>query len=112
MGSSGYGSSSGFHSDQITGAQGVGNRGYSTQANYGQEMSGQGMSGMLARNAMPATLVAFGLGIGAGILLTNLFIEPPRRRWYEPKSAEKFGRQVLDSLTGVLPDSLTSCMRD
>ena len=56
-------------------------------------------------------LIAFGIGFGISVAVANALSDPPRKsHWYDMQTAEKFGRQVLDSLSGALPDALSSRM--
>lgn len=67
-------------------------------------------SGMVSNYPMPTALVMFGIGIGVGVALGSLIgaqVAPPRSFGQRAElAAEKLGRQVLDALTGVLPQSV------
>lgn len=64
----------------------------------------------VASNPASALLVSFGVGFGVGVLIGYALSEasPPPSRWYDLRTAENVGRRVLDSIAGVLPDSLSS----
>lgn len=55
---------------------------------------------------------AFGVGLGLGVLLGCALAEQsrPAHHWYDQLSAERVGRNILDSLSSVLPDSLAKRM--
>jgi len=61
---------------------------------------------------VPSVFVVFGVGLGVGLVLGSLLADRP---WHTPPSntrmavnmAEKLGRQVLDAINSVLPESLT-----
>jgi len=60
----------------------------------------------VGENALSATFFAFGFGLAAGVGLVYLFADslPPR---HEASLSEKVGRQVLDALANVVPESLS-----
>jgi hypothetical protein len=54
---------------------------------------------------------AFGVGLGLGVILGCALSEqsrPSPSHWYDQLSAERLGRNVLDSLSNVLPERLAS----
>lgn len=63
-----------------------------------------------------SALVVFGVGLGIGILLGSTIAHSIEQRSHSSslrinrRKAERFGRQVLDSISEYLPESLTSRM--
>jgi hypothetical protein len=57
------------------------------------------------QHAMPATMAAFGLGLGSGVALVYLLCEHSSMR-EDANAAQRLGRRVLDAIAGVVPDSL------
>lgn len=55
---------------------------------------------MVEHYPMSSLMVAFGLGITAGLLLSNVFTEEEETR------SERYRRQIVESLGSVLPDAL------
>jgi hypothetical protein len=54
---------------------------------------------------------AFGVGLGLGVILGCALAEQTRpSHWYDNLSAERIGRNVLESLSSVLPDSVARRM--
>jgi len=66
--------------------------------------------GMVSDYPMSSVLVVFGVGIWAGVALSNLLIQPaapPSLGRRTGMAAEQLGRQVLGAIAGVLPTSLS-----
>ncbi len=62
---------------------------------------------MVEEYPITSTVVAFGVGMAAGLLVGHLLAEPVSRLWEpEPSTMEKFGRHVYDAIKGSLPESL------
>jgi hypothetical protein len=66
---------------------------------------------IVERNPASAVLLAFGLGVGLGVWLGSSLVEAQRYRRHEPGMAERIGRQVIEALTGVLPESVSANLR-
>lgn len=60
---------------------------------------------MVENHPVSSLLVAFGLGITTGFLLANLFTEEE-----ELSRTERYRRQMVDSITSVLPDALMKAL--
>lgn len=60
-------------------------------------------------NPLSSVLVIFGIGLGAGVVLGSLLSGPapsrPSLARRTEQAAEKYGRQMLDAMAGVLPES-------
>lgn len=73
-------------------------------------------SGVVCNNPMSSVLVVFGIGIGAGVALGCLLSGPltsrPSLGRRTGQAAEKLGRQMLDAIAGVLPDSMAKHITD
>ena len=55
-------------------------------------------------HAMPAALIAFGLGVGVGFAVLSLLGDPtPARRL---TVTQRLGQQLLDAMASIVPDSL------
>lgn len=64
---------------------------------------------MISQHPMSTALVVFGIGLGVGVLLGSLISTPATPPTFSERAehaAEKVGRQVLDAIAGVLPQSL------
>jgi len=61
----------------------------------------------------PASYVAtcFGLGLGLGVVIGCLLAESHASSMRNVGSAERLGRNILDAVAGVLPESLASRIR-
>jgi len=55
---------------------------------------------------LSSTLVVFGVGLGAGLLLSSILAEPVRQMTHHETSSERVRRQVMDALHSVLPAAL------
>ncbi len=66
---------------------------------------------MVQRNPASAVFVAFGLGVGLGVLLGNSIAHASYFREPERGMAERVGLRVLDALAGVLPESMSASLR-
>jgi hypothetical protein len=53
-------------------------------------------------HAMPAALIAFGLGVGAGFAVLSMFADSPPRHL---TVTQRLGQQMLDAMTSIVPDS-------
>ena len=66
--------------------------------------------GLVSHYPLSSVLVVFGVGLGVGVALGSILGGPDTPRPSFGKrtelAAEKIGRQVLDSIAGVLPESL------
>jgi len=56
-------------------------------------------------HAMPAALVAFGLGVGVGFAVLSLMSEPAPSRHLTV--TQRLGQQLLDAMASIVPDSLS-----
>ena len=67
--------------------------------------------GLVSHYPVSSVLVVFSIGLGVGVALGSMFagsVAPsPSFRQRTGQAAEKIGRQVLDVIAGVLPDSLS-----
>jgi hypothetical protein len=64
---------------------------------------------IVEQHPMSTALMAFGIGIGVGVVLGSMLTtpdEPPTFGQRAEHAAEKLGRQVIDAITGVLPQSI------
>jgi len=66
----------------------------------------------VAEYPMSAVATAFGVGLGLGVLLAVAMTDSrpsyyDPSHWYDKLSAEKLGRSMLSSLSGMLPDSVS-----
>ena len=70
----------------------------------------QSMTECVSNKPASSVLTMFGIGFGLGILVGFALGEParPRSRWYDMRSAERLGRNVLDSIVSALPESISS----
>lgn len=64
---------------------------------------------LVSHRPTSAVGLGFALGFGLGLALGMALIESPRGR--QRQTLERFGRQVLDALAGVLPESLSDRVR-
>jgi hypothetical protein len=55
---------------------------------------------------LSSTLVVFGVGLGAGLLLSSILAEPVRHMTHHETTSERMQRQMLDALRNVLPAAL------
>lgn len=66
----------------------------------------EGTKTTIADHAVSSVALCFGLGFGAGVLigisLSHAYASPKQDRWV----AERYGRQVMDAVSSVLPASL------
>lgn len=66
---------------------------------------------MVSQHPMSTALVVFGVGLGIGVALGSLLsgaaTPPPSLGQRAELAAEKLGRQMLDAISGILPDSIT-----
>lgn len=53
-----------------------------------------------------ATFLAFGVGIGVGMLIGQALSDSFKEQKPKYSKAEEFGRQMLDALKGTLPESV------
>ena len=64
-------------------------------------------SQMITEHPLPSALVVFGVGIGVGLVVSQLLAEPIARYVApEPTGTERFRRQLMDALRGFVPDSM------
>lgn len=65
---------------------------------------------LTAENPASSVLVAFGIGLGVGVALGSILAGPlthsPTFTERTELAAEKLGRQIMDAIAGVLPESL------
>ena len=54
------------------------------------------------------TLFAVGFGVGMLVGCALSGSSQPSSTWYDRAHAEKFGRRILDSLSGMVPDAVAS----
>jgi hypothetical protein len=62
-----------------------------------------------AVSVMTVFAAGFGLGLVLGCALTGS--SQPSSNWYDRAHSEKFGRNVLDSIAGMVPDALANRFR-
>jgi hypothetical protein len=67
--------------------------------------------GLVSHYPLSSVLVVFGMGLGVGVALGSILGGPvmPRPSFAQRTglAAEKLGRQMLDAIAGVLPESLS-----
>ena len=63
-------------------------------------------SGLLDNYPMSSVLVVFAIGLGAGVALGSLLSVPDMSQPTLGRRTEQLGRQMLDAIAGVLPESL------
>jgi hypothetical protein len=63
------------------------------------------VTGMVEQHALPSAVIAFGLGLGVGLALAGLLV--PALPAPQQKMTERLGRQLVDALAAVLPESVT-----
>ena len=67
-------------------------------------------NGMVSDYPLSAVLLVFGMGLGVGVALGCMLggpvLPPPSFGKRTELAAEKLGRQMLDAIAGVLPESL------
>jgi hypothetical protein len=67
--------------------------------------------GLVDANPLSSVLIVFGIGLGVGVALGCMLTGPtaPRATFAQRTelAAEKFGRRMLDAMSGVLPQSLS-----
>lgn len=67
--------------------------------------------GLVSHYPLSSVLVVFGIGLGVGAALGSILAGSamPRRSFGQRTelAAEKLGRQMLDAIAGVLPESLS-----
>ncbi len=67
--------------------------------------------GLVSHYPLSSVLVVFGVGLGVGVALGNLLGGPSQSRpslgQRTELAAEKLGRQMLEAIAGVLPESLS-----
>jgi len=70
----------------------------------------QGVQAIVGEYPLASVLIAFGVGLGVGVALETILAEPVMARptfgQRTELAAEKFGRQMLDAIAGVLPESV------
>ena len=66
--------------------------------------------GLVSNYPLSSVLVVFGLGLGVGVAVGSMLGGPvvsrPSLGQRTELAAEKLGRQMLDAIAGVLPESL------
>ena len=66
--------------------------------------------GMVTQHPTSSALIAFGVGLGVGVAVGSILCsatEPPPSFGHRAElAAEKLGRQVLDAISSVLPQSI------
>lgn len=55
-----------------------------------------------------AVLIAFGAGIGLGLLAAMTLSQPAPSRGFNRATAENLGRRILDSISSAIPDPISS----
>ena len=67
--------------------------------------------GVVSDYPLSSVLVVFGVGLGIGVALGAMLggpaLPPPSLAKRTELAAEKVGRQILDAIAGVLPESLS-----
>ncbi len=67
--------------------------------------------GLVSHYPLSSVLVVFGIGLGVGVALGSILggpvVPPPSFGRRTELAAEKLGRQMLDAIAGVLPESLS-----
>jgi len=89
-------------------------RGTEADGNAGETLMTSAVSrsqDMVSQHPMSTALVVFGVGLGVGVALGSLLCSaattPPSFGQRAELAAEKLGRQMLDAINGILPDSIT-----
>jgi hypothetical protein len=65
--------------------------------------------GVIGHYPFSSALVVFGIGLGVGVAIGRLFVAPsppPSFGRRAELAAERVGRQILDAVSGVVPESL------
>jgi hypothetical protein len=66
--------------------------------------------GMVTQHPMSTALVVFGIGLGVGVAVGSLLAgtpAPPTLTERAEHAAEKLGRQMLDAIAGVIPQTVS-----
>lgn len=74
----------------------------------------QNVEGMVAKHPASSAFVVFGVGLGLGFILGNAIgtaTHASRSRLIDSRRAEKFGRQILDTIAEYLPEPVASHIR-
>lgn len=58
---------------------------------------------LIGGHAFSSTLLAFGIGVGTGVALVGLCARSPSRH---ASRTEQLGRQMLEAMSSMIPDSL------
>jgi hypothetical protein len=73
--------------------------------------AGSKPDGLVSHYPLSSVLVVFGIGLGVGVALESLLggpvAPPPSLGKRTELAAERLGRQMLDAIAGVLPESLS-----
>lgn len=68
----------------------------------------QQLTDTVVEQPLATLLISFGVGFGLGMMLGRAFRRPePKTHWYDRRSAEQLGRRLLDSMSGVVPESIS-----
>jgi hypothetical protein len=65
---------------------------------------------MVGEHPVSATLIAFGIGLGIGVLIGTSLAEPAHRDRTMAEKAEQIGREMVDAMMRVLPESMAKHM--
>lgn len=83
-----------------------------------EEMLGQAdrvqqqMTDRVVEQPLAVLLISLGVGFGLGMMLGRAFRPEPKTHWYDRKSAEQLGRRLLDSMAGMVPESISKRLYD
>ncbi len=55
---------------------------------------------------LSSTLVVFGVGLGAGLLLSSILAEPVRAMTHHETTSERMQRQMMEALRSAIPAAL------
>jgi hypothetical protein len=83
-------------------------QGVTTRLSEGYEQARHSVAEYPATSVLTVFAVGFGIGLVVGCALAGP-AEPSA--WYDRAHAEKFGRKILDSIAGMVPETLAGRLR-
>ncbi len=85
-------------------------RGFPSQGACEEGPCHSGLEGLIEQHPAASVLIGFGLGVGAGVLLSCTMKNPSQLLPNKESFAEQLGHRVMDSLRdlrGIVPSSWT-----